>query len=256
MNLDRVSIGVPGALAADVVRDLAARIERLGFRGLWINDTPSGDSLAGLAAASESTSRLALGTGVIPVDRRSAREIVQGIAGLDTSRLVIGIGSGGPRDALSRVAEAVAELKSSTRAPVLVGALGPRMRKLAAESADGILFNWLTPAAAVAAMNDLRQDASGVVRGVLYVRTIVDAAARPALEAEAAAYASYPSYAANFERIGATAIETTLDDTNFVDKLGEYTESVDEVVLRAVTPTGSRDDLIRFVETAASLFRR
>ncbi|MGV8883441.1 MAG: LLM class flavin-dependent oxidoreductase [Rhodoglobus sp.] len=256
MNLERISIGVPGALAADVVRDLAARIEVLGFRGLWINDTPTGDSLAGLAAASESTSRLMLGTGVIPVDRRPAPEILRGIAGLDASRLVIGIGSGGPRDALSRVADAVAELKSSTSAPVLVGALGPRMRKLAAESADGILFNWLTPDAAVEAMNDLRRDASRAVRGVLYVRTIVDAAARPALEAEAAAYASYPSYAANFERIGATALETTLDYTNFVAKLGEYTDSVDEVVLRAITPTGSHADLIRFVETAASLFRR
>jgi len=253
MNLDRVSIGVPGALAADVVRDLASRIEDLGFRGLWINDTPTGDSLAGLAAASESTSRLMLGTGVIPVDRRSAHEILRGIAGLDASRLVIGIGSGGPRDALSRVADAVAELKSSTSAPVLVGALGPRMRKLAAEAADGILFNWLTPGAARDAMDDLRREASGAVRGVLYVRTIVDAAARPALEAEAAAYASYPSYAANFERIGATALETTLDDTNFLAKLGEYTDSVDEVVLRAITPTGSHADLIRFVETAASL---
>jgi alkanesulfonate monooxygenase SsuD/methylene tetrahydromethanopterin reductase-like flavin-dependent oxidoreductase (luciferase family) len=130
------------------------------------------------------------------------------------------------------------------------------MRKLAAENADGILFNWLTPDAALDAMSDLRRQASGAVRGVLYVRTIVDAAARPALEKEAAAYASYPSYAANFERIGATALETTLDETNFVAKLGEYTESVDEVVLRAITPTGSYADLIRFVETAASLFRR
>lgn len=253
MNLERISIGVPGALAADVVRDLAARIEGLGFHGLWINDTPTGDSLAGLAAASESTSRLMLGTGVIPIDRRPAREIVRGIAGLDSSRLVIGIGSGGPRDALSRVTAAVAELKSSTSVPVLVGALGPRMRKLAAENADGILFNWLTPGAALDAMGDLRREASGAVRGVLYVRTIVDAAARPALEKEAAAYASYPSYAANFERIGATALETTLDETNFVAKLGEYADVVDEVVLRAITPTGSHADLIRFVETAASL---
>ena len=254
MSLDRVSIGVPGALPGDVVRDLAARVESLGFRGLWINDTPTGNSLDGLAAAAESTSTLALGTGVIPVDRRSASEIIRGIQNLDASRLAIGVGSGGPRDALARVADAVSELKASTSARVFVGALGPRMRLLAAQHADGVLFNWLTPAAAGEAMGDLRRDAaSRAVRGVLYVRTIVEASARPALEAEAAAYASYPSYAANFERIGATAIETTLDDTNFVAKLGEYANAVDEVVLRAITPTGWRDDFIRFVEKAAAL---
>lgn len=253
MNLDRVSIGVPGALAAEVVRDLAARIESLGFRGLWINDTPSGDSLAGLAAASELTTTLVLGTGVIPVDRRPASEIIRGIRNLDASRLAIGIGSGGPHDALARVAEAVSELKAATSARVFVGALGPRMRLLAAQQADGALFNWLTPAAAGEAMSDLRRDASGAVRGVLYVRTIVEASARPALEAEAAAYDSYPSYAANFTRIGATAIETTIDDTNFVTKLGEYADTVDEVVLRAITPTGSREEFIRFVEKVAGL---
>jgi len=253
VNLDRVSIGVPGALHADAVRDLAARVEALGFRGLWINDTPAGDSLVALAAAAESTSTLMLGTGVIPVDRRPASEIIRGIQQLDASRLVIGIGSGGPRNALSRVADAVAELKAGTSTPVFVGALGPRMRQLAAEHADGALFNWLTPKAAGEAMRDLRRDAaSRAVRGVLYVRTIVEASARLALETEAAAYASYPSYAANFERIGATALETTIDDTTFDGKLAEYVEVVDEVVLRAITPTGSREDLIRFVEKAAS----
>ena len=254
MNLDRVSIGVPGALHPDAVRDLAARVESLGFRGLWINDTPTGDSLVGLAAATESTTTLVLGTGVIPVDRRPASEIVRGIQQLDASRLVIGIGSGGPHHALARVGDAVAQLKAATSVPVFVGALGPRMRLLAAQHADGVLFNWLTPAAAGEAMKDLRRDAaSRAVRGVLYVRTIVDPSARSALETEAAAYASYPSYAANFERIGATALETTMDDINFAGRLAEYVEAVDEVVLRAITPTGSLDDLIRFVGKAASL---
>lgn len=252
MNLDRVSIGVPGALEAPVVRELAARVESLGFRGLWINDTPTGDSLAGLAAAAESTSRLVLGTGVIPVDRRPAGEIARGISDLDASRLVIGIGSGGAKDALSRVAAAVSELKDATTAPVLVGALGPKMRRLAAEKADGALFNWLTPAAAADAMAQLERDASGAVRGVLYARTITEEAARSALEAEAAAYASYPSYAANFERIGATALETTIDHSQLASRVGEYTSVVDELVLRAITPTGSLDDLLRFVETVAA----
>ena len=76
MDLSRVSIGLPGATPHELVSALAPRIEQLGLRGLWLNDTPGGDSLAGLRAAAAATSVLRLGTGVIPLDRRSARGIL------------------------------------------------------------------------------------------------------------------------------------------------------------------------------------
>ncbi|MRG59310.1 LLM class flavin-dependent oxidoreductase [Agromyces sp. CFH 90414] len=246
-----VSIGITGRVPEADVRALAPRVEALGFDALWVNDVPHGDSLAALRAAASVTSSLRLATGVVPLDRRPVASLE--FAGLPADRLTLGIGSGGAERPLALVREGLDELRTRTDAAIVVGALGPRMRRLAAERADGLLLNWLTPAAATEAMADLRRDAGTVrsgarrPRGILYVRTIADQAARPALEEEAARYAAVPAYAANFERQGVAAIDATLATA---DGLAAY-DVVDELVLRAITPTGSLAELQRFVETVA-----
>jgi alkanesulfonate monooxygenase SsuD/methylene tetrahydromethanopterin reductase-like flavin-dependent oxidoreductase (luciferase family) len=249
-----VSIGVPGALGAEGIRVLAPRVEAAGFAGLWLNDSPQGDSLVGLAAAAEVTAHLRLATGVIPVDRRPAEEILDDLrrTGVPEARLTLGIGSGQiRRGAVDRVADAVAVLADGTAATVVVGALGPRMRRLGAEHADGVLLSWLPPDIAAEQAAELRA-AGESPRIALYVRTIVDETARPVLEREAAQYASYPAYAANFDRLGIAAIDTTLPRAgdDLAAGVAAY-EAVDELVLRAITPTGSLDDLLAFVDGAA-----
>jgi alkanesulfonate monooxygenase SsuD/methylene tetrahydromethanopterin reductase-like flavin-dependent oxidoreductase (luciferase family) len=241
-----VSIGLPGTTPAEHLRALAPRIERLGFSALWLNDLPNGDSLAGLRVVAAETSTLRLATGVIPLDRRPADTL--DLDGLPADRTTIGIGSGGAPRPLALVADGLATLRRGTRAPIVIGALGPRMRRLAAEQADGVLFNWLTPGAAADAVAELRAAAGERrVRAVLYVRTIAEEAARPVLEREAERYDRIPSYAANFERLGIRAIETTLAVGNRLDEF----DVVDEVVLRAITPNGTLAELERFVEEAA-----
>jgi len=251
MKLDRISIGLHGGTDVAVVRDVARRMEASGFRGLWLNDTPGGDALRGLAAAASVTSTLRLGAGVIPLDRRSATDVADALGDLPADRLDLGVGSGGPADALARVREGVEQLRAATTATILVGALGPRMRALAAEVADGVLLNWLTPDAAHDAVAELRASAPHA-RAVLYARTALEDDALSALAAEAAQYGSYPSYAANFERIGAEPIDATIVGTETVlleERAHEYLRSVDELVLRAVTAPHA--DLVRFVELAA-----
>jgi alkanesulfonate monooxygenase SsuD/methylene tetrahydromethanopterin reductase-like flavin-dependent oxidoreductase (luciferase family) len=257
-----VSIGVPGALGPEAVRVLAPRIEAAGFAGLWLNDSPQGDSLAGLAAATEVTSHLRVATGVVPVDRRPGPALLDDLraSGVPEARLTLGIGSGQlRRGAVDAVAEALAVLRQGTPAALVVGALGPRMRRLAAEHADGALLSWLTPAVAAEQAAELREAglaAQGEApRSALYVRAIVDEAARPVLEREAAQYASYPAYAANFGRLGVDAIDTTLPPAggDLATGVEAYRGAVDEVVLRAITPTGSLDELLSFVDRAAEL---
>ncbi|MEI5585389.1 MULTISPECIES: LLM class flavin-dependent oxidoreductase [unclassified Agromyces] len=243
-----VSIGLAGTTDHDVLRALAPRIERLGLDALWLNDVPGGDSLAGLRVAAEVTERLRLATGVIPLDRRPASKL--DLAGLPADRTTIGIGSGGARHPLEVVADGIAELRARTGAAIAVGALGPRMRRVAAEQADAVVLNWLTPTAATHAMEDLRHDAgrrARAVRGVLYVRTIVDGVARAALQREADRYGSYSSYAANFARLGVQPIDATIDRGA---RLAAY-DVVDEVVLRAITAGGTLDELERFADEAA-----
>lgn len=256
-----VSIGVPGALGPEAVRVLAPRVEAAGFAGLWLNDSPQGDSLAGLAAAAEATAHLRVATGVVPVDRRPGPALLEDLraSGVPESRLTLGIGSGAlRRGAVDAVAEAIGVLRAGTSAAIVVGALGPRMRALAAERADGALLSWLTPAVAAEQAAELRE--AGVAaqgeapRAALYVRAIVDEAARPVLEREAAQYASYPAYAANFARLGVEAIDTTLPRPGADLSAGVAAYGgVDELVLRAITPTGSLDDLLAFVDRAAEL---
>ncbi|WP_394553307.1 LLM class flavin-dependent oxidoreductase [Agromyces sp. MMS24-JH15] len=242
-----VSIGITGRTEPDVVRALAARVEALGFRALWVNDIPGGDSLAALRAAAEVTASLHLGTGVIPLDRRPAASL--DLAGIPAARTTLGIGSGAESRPVGLVRDGIATLRTRTAAAIVVGALGPRMRRLAATDADGVLLNWLTPEAARDAVADLRRDAGDrPARGILYVRTIADGAARPALEQEAARYEAVPAYAANFARLGVRALDATVTDAS---RLADYRDAADELVLRAITPSGSLTELERFVEATA-----
>jgi alkanesulfonate monooxygenase SsuD/methylene tetrahydromethanopterin reductase-like flavin-dependent oxidoreductase (luciferase family) len=244
------SIGLAGSTPAASVRRLAPLIESLGYRALWINDTPGGDALAALGVAAEVTSALGLATGVLALDRQSGVEIAARVRDLPAGRVRVGIGSGGARHGLAMLEAGVAELREGCDAPIVIGALGPRTRALAARIADGILFNWLSPEAAADAMADLRRDAAGrAVAGILYARTIAEAAARSALETEAARYAGYPAYAANFERQGVDPIDTTIDLT--VGESAGAFEVVDELVLRVVTATGSDEELESLLHAGA-----
>jgi alkanesulfonate monooxygenase SsuD/methylene tetrahydromethanopterin reductase-like flavin-dependent oxidoreductase (luciferase family) len=243
-----LSIGLPGTTDAAILRELAPRLERLGFDALWLNDVPGGDSLAGLRAVAEVTERLGLATGVIPLDRRPVEKLDLG--GLPAERTTIGIGSGGAQHPLAVVTHGIAELRARTDAAIAVGALGPRMRRLAAEQADAVVLNWLTPYAAAHAVDDLHRDAGervGAVRSVLYVRTIVDGAARAALQREADRYGSYGTYAANFARLGVSPIDATIDRGSTLAAF----DVVDEVVLRAITVGGTLVELEQFADEAA-----
>ena len=260
MQVGRISIGLAGALDHRIIRALAPRMEQLGFLGLWLNDTANGDSLAGLAVAAAETTTLRLGTGVIPLDRRPAGAIGDALRrlSLPDDRLTVGIGSGSPTHGLGRVSGGISALRELTDAPILVGGLGPKMRRLGAKRADGVVLNWLTPSAARDAAADLHRDAPAghPVRSVLYARTIVDAAARAALAAEAARYGKIPSYAANLSRIGATALATTIDGSEpgtLAERASEYTNSVDELVLRVIVSESSLDAYVRFLERVVAL---
>jgi alkanesulfonate monooxygenase SsuD/methylene tetrahydromethanopterin reductase-like flavin-dependent oxidoreductase (luciferase family) len=244
------SIGIAGSTSAETVRRIAPLVEAAGYRTLWVNDTPGGDALAALAVAAEVTSTLRLGAGVIPLDRQSGAEIADRVHDLPTERVHVGVGSGQAKRGLALLERGVAELREGCDAPVFIGALGPRARALAARIADGILFNWLTPATAADAMARLREDAGERrAEGVLYARSIASPEARPALAAEAARYASFPQYAANFDRLGIDPMDTTIDLT--VPGSVEAFGVVDELVLRVVTATGAEDELVRLLHAGA-----
>jgi alkanesulfonate monooxygenase SsuD/methylene tetrahydromethanopterin reductase-like flavin-dependent oxidoreductase (luciferase family) len=168
-------------------------------------------------------------------------------------RLTLGIGAGGTRQgALAMMADAAARLRAEIGARVLLGALGPRMRRLAAEAADGALLSWLTPEiAAEQAARAHRANADAHV--ALYVRTAVDPAASDRLAVEVDRYGSAPAYAANFARLGITAAETVLAPGALERRLGAYRDAVDEVVLRAIPVDDTVDAHLRFIDEVAEI---
>ena len=250
-----VSIGLAATLGPQMVARLAPAIEAAGFHALWMNDTPGADALAVLEAAATVTTRLTLAVGVLPVDRRTPAAIIADMDARDLpqERLILGIGSGAAsRGALESVRAAATQLRGALGAKIIVGALGPRMRRLAAEHADGPLLSWLTPEIAAAQAAEARAAAPGT-HVSLYARTSAEPAAAKRMSAEIQRYEAVAAYAANFARLGIASNETVLDAAGPVaQRLDEYRNAVDEVVLRAITPRDDLEDYARFIAAAAA----
>lgn len=262
MNQSRLGFGITGNLDFDTVSAIAARAEGLGIHSLWVNDTPGGDSLARLEVAASVTTVLRLATGVISVDRKPARQIEKEVTArsLPLDRLTIGVGSAQPPHPLARMRENLEVLRAKLGVPVVVGALGPRMRRLGAERSNGLLFNWLTPPFARDTTDEMRAQAVAAgndhVESATYVRTALGPAALPRLEEEAARYTAIPSYAANFQRLGISALETAVhgrDAEAIVAGIAAFDGTVDHVIVRAITPTDDVDQYLRLLDAIAPL---
>jgi len=164
--------------------ELCARAEELGYTDVWTAEVGGADAFAPLAAVAQRTERIRLGTALVPVFTRPPALVAMSAAGLQTlsgGRFVLGIGASSPaivdgwmgtpyRNPVARVGEYVEVLrhmpagrKASNRrrslrvagfrlqidpeapVPIYVGALGPRMCRLAGRVADGVQFFLMTP---------------------------------------------------------------------------------------------------------------
>lgn len=255
LDLGRLGYGITGDLAPELVRRLAPAVERAGLRTLWVNQPAGGDALAVMAAAADVTSTLRIASGVLPVDRVPGGEIVRRVRdlGLPADRLVLGVGASAPPSPLTTVRRAVATLTDGLGVPVVVGALGPRMRRLAARESAGLLLNWLTPSAASTATAEKDRDVAGTGADpevALYVRCALGGVAHAVVRREAERYAAIPSYAANFARLGFAPLDSAVlaaTDEELRTGLAPYTEAVDETVVRAVTASGSLGEHLALV---------
>jgi alkanesulfonate monooxygenase SsuD/methylene tetrahydromethanopterin reductase-like flavin-dependent oxidoreductase (luciferase family) len=257
----RRGFGVAGALDQSLIQAIAAATEQAEYDAFWANDTPSGDGLAALAAAAQVTSRVRLGVGVIPIDRQPAEAILRKIETLNlpVERLVIGIGSGGlHKGGLARVRDAARQLRQASGATVLVGALGPKMCRVAGEAADGVLLNWLTPGQAEVSAGIVRQAApngTGTEPEIAaYVRVALGAAAEPKLDGEARFYGRIPQYARHFAKMKVQAIETTVfGDTSDALQAGlaPFDNALDETIVRAVTAADTAEAYLTLLRAAA-----
>ncbi|HSK96646.1 MAG TPA: LLM class flavin-dependent oxidoreductase, partial [Euzebyales bacterium] len=239
---------------------VARAAEAAGFHTLWANDALGGEGLAALAAAAEATTAIRLGVGLIPLDRRTPEQIAARVTelGLPVERLTLGVGSGGAPGGLARVRDGVAALRGLTAATIVVGALGPKMGRLAAEVADGVLLDWPTPTQAGAVRREIAAAAAVVGRPrppvAGYVFTALGAAARYRLRADADHYGSVPAYAAHFRRMQAAPLDAAVaGDTPEQVRAGlsAFDAELDETVVRATVGVDTVDAYLEVLAAAA-----
>jgi alkanesulfonate monooxygenase SsuD/methylene tetrahydromethanopterin reductase-like flavin-dependent oxidoreductase (luciferase family) len=214
---------------------LAKRGEDLGYRAVFVPEIAGRDAFASLVGLAGETSRLLLGTGVVPMTSRRASTTAMGAATVQErsgGRAILGIGTGPPRPAaLEALREQVTEIRERLApvdaredprgaparlalerpVPVWTAALGPRALALSGAVSDGVLLNWCTPervaearVTIARAAEDAGRDPAAVTVAT-YIRSAVgsdDEAARRALAAAAGGYASYPAYRRQFEAMG------------------------------------------------------
>lgn len=256
----RRGFGVIGALPRDRIRVLAPAAERAGYHTFWVNDEPDGDGLAALREAAAVTSMIRLGVGVIPLDRQGPRQIAERIATLElpVARLVLGVGSGGAAGGIDRVRAGVSALRQMVNAPLVVGAIGPRLCRLAGEEADGLLLDWVTPAYAAQTVAAVSGAAAETGRSrpwmASYVFTALGPDAIGKLRAEAAHYAAIPSYAAHFARMGADAMAAAVaaeEPRSLRRQLAAFDSVLDETVVRAVVSSETTAAYLALLAAAA-----
>jgi len=244
--------------APEIIRASAREAEALGYSSFWVNHPGSTDGLAALSPAARATQRIELGIGVIPLHSRGPDSIGQGVRAnaLPLQRLLLGVGSANP-GALGRVREAIAHLRSQLPVRLVVAALGPQMCRLAGETGDAVLFNWLTPEHARRSAEWVRASAAAAGRRppkfFAYVRLALGSAAYDKLVAEGVRYAAIPAYGAHFARMAVKPVETAIAAESpdaIPPALGKWHGVVDEVVLRAITGKDTVEENLALLRAA------
>jgi len=198
--------GVAAGLDPDVAAPLAERCAQLGYGSLWSNDHPGALGLETLKVFGDAAPDLDLGVAVMALDRHAPADIAAHIdrLGLDRSRLWLGVGAGFSEKPLTKMREAVSELRAELGGVrIVLAAMGPKMCRLAGSEYDGAFFNWMTPGFAASARENVEAPDGTTPPVFGYVRVAVgdDSAARLAKE-ESFYRDLHDGYRNHFDRLG------------------------------------------------------
>jgi alkanesulfonate monooxygenase SsuD/methylene tetrahydromethanopterin reductase-like flavin-dependent oxidoreductase (luciferase family) len=201
---------VAAGLDPEVARPLAERCAELGYGSMWSNDHPGAKGLETLAEFGVAAPDVDLGVAVIALDRTPPEAIAADVErlGLDPARLWLGVGAGFAEKPLTRMREALPELRERLPGVRLVlAAMGPKMCALAGSDYDGAFFNWMTPEFAAGARQKVEAGAEEAGRPTPpvfgYVRTAVGPDAAGRLAKEESFYRDlHDGYRNHFARLG------------------------------------------------------
>jgi alkanesulfonate monooxygenase SsuD/methylene tetrahydromethanopterin reductase-like flavin-dependent oxidoreductase (luciferase family) len=251
---------VAAGLDPEVAAPLAERCAELGYGSLWSNDHPGALGLDTLAVFAEAAPGLDLGVAVMALDRHDPADINREIErlGLDRERLWLGVGAGFSKKPLTRMTETLTQLREALPGVRLVlAAMGPKMCALAGSSYDGAFFNWMTPAFAASARENVEGGAGpgGTPPVFGYVRVAVGDDAAPRLAKEESFYRDlHAGYRNHFDRLGepeGTVGIAAADRTETQRLLAAYDEVLDVTVVRGLA-SARTETMVAVAEAAAS----
>lgn len=227
-------------LPAGEAAELAGEIESLGYSTLWVPEVTGRDPFTHLAFLASQTSTLGLATGIANIHHRhpgamkqaaatlaeqsggrflcaigvSHAPVVEGIRGLDYSR---------PASTLRTYLEAMAAspytaVQPERPPPILVGALGPTMIRLARDLTDGVHPYWTTPEHTASARDLLGPDKLLCVEQKVVLTDDGDEARTTAARA-LSLYWNLPNYRNNWLRLGFTDDEIDSGAPRLLDAL-------------------------------------
>lgn len=268
--------------------DLVAAAERLGYSGLWTNENRQRDAFITCTVWGAQSSHIAVGIGVSPIGMRTPHAIALSslsVQDATNNRFILGIGSGQRRSALNQWSNDTGPSLAATREyvevlsalfrggpvhyqgstlsisgdsidisprpappPIIVGALGEQMVKVAARYADGMMLNWASDERIASARVTVAEQAANRTDGVTalitgYIRVSVSddvLAARRAVAIQLIGYLGSPAYRAQFVAMGfpeeVAAIEAALPNG-----LNAAIDATSDEFLRAVCLWGTAE---------------
>ncbi|MGH1490969.1 MAG: TIGR03620 family F420-dependent LLM class oxidoreductase [Acidimicrobiales bacterium] len=218
---------------APVARDMAVRLEAMGWPSLWRPESTGRDAILSAASLLEATERLTLATGIAQTYARhpiTAAAAQKTVAEAHPGRFILGLGVShapmveGVRKLdysrpysdmvayLAAMDEATyASIEPATRAPRILAALGPRMLKLSAEQADGA-HPYFSPPEHTALSRDILGPTPVLAPEQMVILDTDPSSARELARSQMARYLALPNYVNNLLRMGFT--QADVDDVS------------------------------------------
>ncbi len=284
---------------------IAREAEARGYRTAWVGEASGAEAIVLSTLIATHTATLQIANGVIPVQTRTPIVYGQAAATLAhlapgrfalglglSSEIIVGQWHGLPfTPSIQQMREAVQIIRltaagervsfdgrfyrlknfrlaipAPSPAPrIYLAALGPRMCELAGEVADGVLLNWIPPAAVPGSLRHVEAGAKRTRRSLadvdvaVYVRTCVTDEREPVREAlarEITGYAIVNAYARFFAECG---FAEEVEAVNTAWKAGDRTGAVKGISERvldglgAVGPAGvCREQIGAFARTGVT----
>jgi probable F420-dependent oxidoreductase len=204
--VNRLGLELPGDLSLEEKLELAVWAEQHGFDDAWLAEISDPDGFITLGVAATRTSRIRIGTAIIPLGTRSIPVVAAAaatVAQLAPQRFALGLGvssnvivekwNGMPRGRpLGRARESIELLRTllagerssqegefvsssgfrlrqppPVRPPIILAALNVKMLELGGEIADGVFLNFLPTAAVPQALEAVARGAERAGRDTL-----------------------------------------------------------------------------------------